>query len=121
MAVNAIFDMLRQRRSPARSQRNVVRKDQLPCRRSLFNWVVCLKFLIRERLFYRKKESWDRNTPSNSPGARGTNKSSASCFSRRPLDEQRVRGRHEFGFGWRTPDLHDIDVAWWSPLLGDSG
>ena len=31
LAINAIFDMLRRRRSPARSRRKVVQKDQLLC------------------------------------------------------------------------------------------
>ena len=47
--------MLRRRSSPARSQRKVVRKDQLPCPRSLYIWVVCLKILLRESLFYGKE------------------------------------------------------------------
>ena len=72
VAKNADSDMLRLRRSPAKKQRKVVRKDQLHYRRSLHNWVVCLKILIRENLFYVKKEDWDQNTPSNSPRAPGT-------------------------------------------------
>ena len=32
--------------------------------------VVCFKILIRENLFYRKKDNSDQNTPSNSPRAR---------------------------------------------------
>ena len=64
--------MLRQRKSPRKGQRKVVRKDQLQCWRSLHNWVVYLKILIRENLFYVKKEFWDQNTPSNSPKAPGT-------------------------------------------------
>ena len=71
VAKNADSDMLRLRRSPAKKQRKVVRKDQLHYRRSLQNWVVCLKILIRENLFYVKKEDWDQNTPSNSPRAPG--------------------------------------------------
>ena len=49
-------------RSPARSQRKMVRKDQLPYWRSLHNWVVYPKSLIRETLFHVKKENWDQNT-----------------------------------------------------------
>ena len=41
LATNASSDMLRRRRSPARSHK-VVRKDQLLTRRSLYNWVVCV-------------------------------------------------------------------------------
>ena len=43
MATSAIFDMLRQMKSPAKSQRKVVQKDQLLYGRSLHNWVVYLK------------------------------------------------------------------------------
>ena len=68
--------MLRLRRSPARSQRKVVRKDQLHYWRSLHNWVVYLKILIRESLFYMTKENGDQNTWSNSPSALGTKKNS---------------------------------------------
>ena len=59
-------DMLRRRRSPATSQRKEVRKDQLHYCRSLH------KILIRDNLFFVKKESWDQNTPSNSPRTPGT-------------------------------------------------
>ena len=48
MATNADFDMSRQRKRPAKSQRKVVRKDQLHHWRSLHNLVVYLKILIRE-------------------------------------------------------------------------
>ena len=33
---------------------------------------MCLKILIRESLFFGKKENWDQITPLNSPRARGT-------------------------------------------------
>ena len=46
--------MLRQKRSPARSQRRVVRRDQLLHWRSWFSWVVCLQIPIREDLFHGK-------------------------------------------------------------------
>ena len=72
MSTNAISDMLRQKESPTRSRRKVVRKDQLRYWRSLFNWFVYLKILIRENLFYVNREDWDRNTPSNSPKALGS-------------------------------------------------
>ena len=55
---------------PSKKSKKGGAKDQLPCSRSLHNWVVCLKILIRENLFYGKKEYWDQITPSNSPGAR---------------------------------------------------
>ena len=67
-------DVLRLRRSPARSRRKVVRKDQLHYWRSLHNWVVYLKILIRESLFFMTKENGDQNTWSNSPSAPGTKK-----------------------------------------------
>ena len=69
---NVYSDMLRLRRSPARSQRKVVRKDQLHDHRNLHNWSVSLKFLIRESVFHVKKQNWDQNTPSNSSKARDT-------------------------------------------------
>ena len=72
MAIDADFDMLRQRKSPAKSQRKVVRKDQFHYRGSLYNWVVYLKILIRENLFHANKENWDWNTLSSSPKAPGT-------------------------------------------------
>ena len=51
--------MLGLTRSPEKSQRQVVRKDQLHHWRSLHNWVVYLKVLNRVSLFYVKKENWD--------------------------------------------------------------
>ena len=69
---NAISDMLRQKESPAKSERKVVQKDQLRYSRSLHNWVVYLKILIRQSLFYVNNENWDRNRPSNFPKAPGT-------------------------------------------------
>ena len=71
MATNAMFHMLRQKETPAKSQREVVRKDQLRYWRSLYNWIVYLKILIRESPFYVNKENWDQSTPSNSPRAPG--------------------------------------------------
>ena len=47
-------------------------RTQLLNERSLFNWVLYLKILIRESLFKVNLESWDRNTPSHSPRAPGT-------------------------------------------------
>ena len=65
--MHADSDTLRPRRSPAKSRRNVVRKDQLLFKRNLYNWVVCLKILIRENLFKGKTENRDQITPSKSP------------------------------------------------------
>ena len=48
-------DMLRRRRSPARSQRKEVRKDQLHYWRILHNWFVYLKILVREKSSLRGK------------------------------------------------------------------
>ena len=48
LATSVIFDMLMQMRSPAKSQRKVVRKDQLLHWRSPCHWVVYLTILIRE-------------------------------------------------------------------------
>ena len=49
MATNVISDMLRQKESPTISRKKVVRKDQLRYWRSIYNWVVYLKILIREK------------------------------------------------------------------------
>ena len=57
MEMNADIDMLRQRKSPAKSQKKVVRKHQLHYWRSLHSWVVYLKILIQESLFCVKKEN----------------------------------------------------------------
>ena len=46
-----------------KGQRKVVRKDQLLYWRGLYNWIVCLKTLIQENLFYGKTENWDQITP----------------------------------------------------------
>ena len=51
-------DMLRLMKSPANSQRKVVRKEQLRYWRSLNNWVVYLKILIWEGLLYVNLECW---------------------------------------------------------------
>ena len=72
MATNAITDMLRQKESQTKGQIKVVQKDQLPCRRSLDNWVVCLKILFEKKLFYLNRRNWNQSTPSNSPRAPGT-------------------------------------------------
>ena len=57
---------------PSKKSKKSGVKDQLLHWRSLYNWVVCLKILIRENLFYGKKEYWDQIAPSSSPRARGT-------------------------------------------------
>ena len=72
MATDAISDMMRRMRCPAKSRRKVVRKDQLPYQGSPHNRVVCLEIPTREKLFYGKKENWDQITPSNSPRVRFT-------------------------------------------------
>ena len=55
-ATNDISDMLRQKESPTRSRRKVVR--------------MCIsRFLSEKNLFCVKLESWDQNTPSDSPKA----------------------------------------------------
>ena len=79
--------MLWQRKSPAKSQRRVVQKDQLRYGRSTYNWVVCLKIPRRENLFKGKQENWDRSTPSNSPNAHGT---------KEKLGKERVRPEGSF-------------------------
>ena len=71
MEENVSSDMLRLRRCPANSKRKMVRKDQLLYWRNLHNWVVYLKILIWQSLFYVKKKNWDQNTPWNSPRAPG--------------------------------------------------
>ena len=70
MATNADPDTMRLKGSPAKKSEKSCVKVQLPCSRSLHNWIVCLKILIRENLFYGKKENWDQIAPSNSPRAR---------------------------------------------------
>ena len=54
------------------SRRVVVGKDQLLYWRSLYNWVVYLKILVRENLFNVNLENWEQNTRSNSPETLGT-------------------------------------------------
>ena len=58
MATNAISDMLRQKESSKKSKKGGA-KDQLLYWRSLYNWVVSLKILIRENLFYVNLECWE--------------------------------------------------------------
>ena len=65
--------MLRRRRSPAKSQRRVVRKDQLPYWRNVLQ-LGCVSQDSHPRKSVLRKGNWDRITPSNSPGTRGTNK-----------------------------------------------
>ena len=55
MATNTASDMLGNTWSPTRSWKKVVRKDQVLHWRSLHNWVVCLKILIRESLTWTRK------------------------------------------------------------------
>ena len=56
MGMNAISDMLRPKESATKGQRKVVQKDQLPCRRSLDSWVVCLKIFVREKFVLLEQE-----------------------------------------------------------------
>ena len=72
MARSVVFGILRQKRSPAKSQRRVVRKDQLRFCRSFYNLVVCFKIPIRQHLFHGKQDNWDPIMPSGSPKAHGT-------------------------------------------------
>ena len=65
-------DMLRLMRSPAKSQRKVVRNDQLHYWMSLHNWIVHPRFFFEKVYSSWKKENWDQNTPSDSPSAPGT-------------------------------------------------
>ena len=53
-------------------ENKAVRKDQLLYWRRLHNWVVYLKILIQESLFFVSLENWERTTPSNYPKAPGT-------------------------------------------------
>ena len=48
--------MLRLRKCPAKSQRKMVRKDQLQF--YMYKWDVCLKIPVRENLFYVNLENW---------------------------------------------------------------
>ena len=49
------FRHLEAEESPAKSRGKVVQKDQLLCWKSLYNWVVYLKLLIRENSTWTKK------------------------------------------------------------------
>ena len=55
-----------------KSKKRWCERNQLLYWRSLHNWAVYLKILIRVNLFYVNLECWDQNTPSNSPKAPGT-------------------------------------------------
>ena len=57
---------------PSKKSKKSGGRNPLPCWRSSYTWVVCLKITIRENLFYGKKENWNQITPSNSPRVRGT-------------------------------------------------
>ena len=48
------------------------RKDQLRYYRSLYDWVVYLKVLVREKLFCTNLECWDQTRRQVSPKAPGT-------------------------------------------------
>ena len=49
-------DILRQKESPVKGQRKVVRKDQLRYWRSQSNWFVYLTILVRKNPFYVKRK-----------------------------------------------------------------
>ena len=59
-------DMLRLRRSPAKSQRKLVRKDQFLLKGSTHLGSVSQDSYQRKSIL-REEEDWDQNTPSNSP------------------------------------------------------
>ena len=68
MAKNADSDMLRLRRSPTKSQRKMVQR--IICFVEGVHTIgLYLKILIRENLFYVKRENQDQNAPSNFPRA----------------------------------------------------
>ena len=64
-------DFVLWRKSPAKSQRKVMRKDQLHYWKSLFNKIVCLKILVRENLLFGKKEHSARNRSRDSVRSTG--------------------------------------------------
>ena len=89
MAINAVSDM------KGEAQQQVEKRwcEKISCctEGSPHNWVVYLKILIRESLFYVNLECWDRNTPSNSPKGHlapnqnsGRKGSIARCYERSP-------------------------------------
>ena len=59
-----------------------MRTDQFRYCRSMFNWVVYLKILVRESLCYVNKQNCDRSTPSNSPNTLAPNSHSGKGPSR---------------------------------------
>ena len=103
MVMNAISDMLRPKESPTKGQRKVVQKDQLPCRRSLDNWVVCLKILIRENFVLRERE---RKVPSRGIIQKWSPHERCPCAPRSHekktwgvLSPRKMRPRSSVGFG----------------------
>ena len=69
----------------------VVEEDQLLYWRSLYNWVVYLKILIRENIFHVNLENFEQNTPSNSPKAPGTKKKFGKEMVHREVLPENVR------------------------------
>ena len=70
---NADADMLRLRRSPAKNQRKVVRKDPLHDMLKESTQLGCVsQDSYLGKSIQREEENWDQNTPSNSPRAPGT-------------------------------------------------
>ena len=55
-------------RSPAKRSKKSGGKGSVV----MFKGLLCLKILLRENLFYVKKENWDQIAPSTSPKARGS-------------------------------------------------
>ena len=66
-------DMLRLRKSPERSQRKVVRKDQLLLKnQGVYTIGLCVSRFVFEKIYSTDRENWDQITPSSSPRALGT-------------------------------------------------
>ena len=66
-------DMLRLRRSPAKGQRRMVRKDQFLFFEGVYTVELCVsRFSFEKVKFYVNREDWDRDTPSISSKEPGT-------------------------------------------------
>ena len=59
-------------------------EEKWPCCERLFNWVLCPKMALRERLFCGEMENWDRITRSSSGRPR--------CFAKK-FEKERVHGK----------------------------
>ena len=72
VVTNVISDMLRQKESPAKSQRKVVRRISCDIE-GVYAIGLCIsRFFSEKNLFHVNREDWDQTTPSNSPKAPGT-------------------------------------------------